>query len=47
MIPKEKLKELMDDEQKGFEEYKKLGLNSLARDEKRHYNYLKRLLNSE
>lgn len=46
-IPKEKLLALMQDEKQGFVEYAKLGLHNLAKDEKKHYNYLKKLLNKQ
>lgn len=42
-ISEEKLNELLLDEKQAFVEYAKLGLSNLARDEKKHYNYLKKL----
>lgn len=42
-ITEEKLDELIQDEKKAFIEYSKLGLSNLARDEKKHYEFLKRL----
>jgi hypothetical protein len=43
-IPQEKLRELIADEEKGYEEYKSLGLNKLAEDEVRHARFLRSLL---
>lgn len=39
-----KLKEMICDEESGSKEYKKYGLNNLARDESRHARYLKNRL---
>ena len=43
-IPREKLIELMDDEQKAVKEYNELGLHNLADDEQKHYDFLKKKL---
>lgn len=42
-IPKNKIREFMADEKKGYVDYKKAGLDNLAQDEKRHYKYLEGL----
>jgi len=42
-ISEEKINEMIRDENLGYEEYKSYGLNNLARDEKKHYNYLIKL----
>lgn len=39
----EKIDELMADEKQGFITYSELGLSNLAKDEAKHYNYLKKL----
>ena len=38
-----KIKEMMKDERKGKAEYNKFGLKNLAKDEGKHYKFLKRL----
>jgi len=42
-LTNEKLDDLIEDEKQAHEEYTRLGLHSLARDELRHYKFLKRL----
>jgi|GEM_PF-6117681 len=46
-IPCKKLKEFIQDESKGSLEYKKYGLNSLAKDERKHKLYLRRIIRRE
>jgi hypothetical protein len=43
-LSNEKLKELIADEEKGYAEYKSLGLNNLAEDESRHARFLRGML---
>ena len=38
---------MIKDEKKGYEEYKKYGLNNLARDEHKHKVYLNSMLNKK
>jgi len=42
-LTNEKLDELINDEYMAHQEYLRLGFKSLARDELRHYNFLKRI----
>lgn len=42
-ISTERLDYLIEDEWKAYNEYKSLGLNNLAKDELKHYNFLKKL----
>jgi hypothetical protein len=42
-ITEEQINTWLDDEKKGFAEYSKAGLPNLAKDEAKHYNYLKKL----
>jgi hypothetical protein len=42
-LTKRKKAYFMADEKKAIKEYKKAGLNNLARDEIKHYKYLKKL----
>lgn len=42
-ISEEELNSFIDDEAKGNSEYKKVGLNNLARDEARHHDFLLKL----
>jgi hypothetical protein len=42
-LTKEQIDAWMEDERKGFTEYSKIGLSNLAKDEAKHYNYLKKL----
>lgn len=43
-LSREKLLELIKDEEMATEEYKSLGFNNLARDEAKHAVFLKRIL---
>jgi hypothetical protein len=42
-ISEEELNSLIEDEKKGFITYSKLGLDNIARDEKKHHEFLKKL----
>jgi hypothetical protein len=42
-LSKKKIKYFMKDEKKAVAEYKKYGLYNLAKDESKHYYFLKRL----
>ncbi len=43
-LTKEQMQYFLDDEWKAYQEYKRLGLNDLANDELRHYNFFKKML---
>lgn len=41
-LSERKLESFMEDEDKGYRTYKKLGYKSQAKDEKKHYNFFKK-----